>query len=195
MFLNKNRRPKETVQLIKFIEATKKLDWSEKTDEAFHNLFDSCIDLIRLQIEYYHKARNRMRCLSQIFRGVGLILGTAGFLAPLLDKGVSNFGYPLLVAAAAIFTANSLFGCTSCFTRYAEAQLKLERWMAITIVQWNELVDKNSSNGGNEEKFRFINNSVQDAYSIILSETSDWSAALNEAVKKYEANINKSSKS
>ena len=215
MWWTKDDKQGNNKRILKLIESTASLEWAEKSEQSLQTLYGECIEFIRKEVEYYDDKRNKMRRASSIFRGLGLTFGTIGFLLPLISHAdlacLRDWGYPMLVLSTAIFTANNLFGGTSGHTRYVKAQLQLERWLTLTVIEWNRLsnetgpfteikVQNNAQNkpeevtveiDKNQAKFNFLMGAITEAYEIVLSETDEWSYALKDAMADYQSKIGK----
>lgn len=193
MCFKNGKEIESTERITKFLEETSNIDWSSATPDGWKCIFDKCTGLIKGEIDYYYKSRKRNRRLSFWFRLLALLFGTAGFLAPLLEatglaglKGSAPFGYLFLAISAAFFAANSLFGGTSGHTRYVVTQINLEKNLTLMVVEWGNIISRNSSN---EAKADFIKEKMTDVYSIILEETDVWGKALAQAVDAYEKKV------
>jgi hypothetical protein len=189
----KSKEIEDTNRIASFLKITSEIDWESKSPDGWKLVFDKCTDLVKGEIDYYYKSRKRSRRVSFWFRFFGLIFGTAGLLAPLLEttglgclKGAAPFGYLFLAISASFFAANSLFGGTSGHTRYVVTQLNLEKTLTLMVVQWSKLVSKNSTD---EVKADFIHEKMNDVYSIIMEETDVWGKALAQAVDTYEKKV------
>lgn len=218
MWWNRDVKEGNNKRILNLIENTANLNWSEKSDQSLQVLYNQCIEFIRKEVEYYDEKRNNMRRISSIFRTLALFFGTVGFLLPLITSAEyehwRDWGYPMLVLSTAIFTANNLFGGTNGHTRYVKAQLQLERWLTLTVIEWNRLsnqtgpftemqIRKNEQNNAeevaveidkNQARFNFLVAAIEQAYRIVLNETEEWSVALKDAMAKYQSKIGKDNK-
>ncbi len=197
MFSKGKQEIESTERITTFLEATSSIDWDSNTLEGWKIIFDKCTGLIKNEIDYYYKSRIRNRRTSFWFRLSALIFGTLGFISPLLEatgldclKGVAPFGYLSLAISAAFFAGNTLFGGTSGHTRYVVTQISLEKTLTLMIIQWGKIASNNSSN---EVKADFIQEKMNEVYSIILGETDVWGKALAKAVDSYEKTVTQKS--
>src|SRR5262249_45046279 len=117
-------RPEHPERLHRFLKAMDGTDW-KKTDDALECLFIALNGLVYPELVYYYRARRRQHWFSSITRGLAILLGTAGILAPLLAAANSTFfagwaayGYPLLASAAAMLLVNRHFGVTGGHIRF-----------------------------------------------------------------------------
>jgi|GEM_PF-3261314 len=219
MWWNKDVKEDNNQRILNLIAKTNNLNWQDKSEESLQTLYSQCIEFIRKEVEYYDKKRNNMRRMSSIFRTSALFFGTIGFLLPLITSADyehwRDWGYPMLVLSTAIFTANNLFGGTNGHTRYVKAQLQLERWLTLTVIEWHRLSNHNGpftekqirhdkpnkseeitvEIDKNQAKFNFLVMSIEAAYDIVLNETEEWSVALKDAMAKYQSKIGKRSRS
>lgn len=178
-----------------FLKSTQLLDWENMSENAWNELFNQCTTLISHEIEYYYNSRKSSRAWSVFFRSGALAFGTLGFLAPLAEsagyKGVAVYGYLLFAVSAAFFTANSVFGGTSGHSRYVLTQLRLEKLLALMVVEWQTYRDQGEKHEDRQSRTEFLIERMTEAYEIILEETNAWGEAAAEALRDYENKVNK----
>jgi hypothetical protein len=197
-----DKKPIEDPQRIKnFFDAIKNLDWSDPVS-SLNTLFEKSFELIKFEIEYYYIARKSKKRLSALLRSGALLFGSLGILAPLAELAdlynSASYGYLFLAAAGAFLTANNLFGGTSGHIRFVTTQLELEKKVNLGAIQWNKLKKKHHDTKDKskieDEMFKFILATMENCYSLVLNETSEWNKALKSAVEDYEKNMKKNKK-
>lgn len=195
--------PVEDPKRIKeYLESVQSLDWADSA-LAFDTLFDNSVKLIRFEIEYYYKIRKSKKSLSGLLLFGALLFGSLGVFAPLAEMAglyeIGSYGYLLLAVAGAFLTANNLFGGTSGHIRYVTTQLGLERRVGVGTIKWNELKKTYQSStdksGIEQEMFKFLVEFMDDCYSLVSEETSEWDHALKTALADYEKVVSKNSSS
>jgi hypothetical protein len=181
-----------------FLEKTASLDWSS-ANESLSTLQSEAFELLNHEVAYYYRIRQNKKSLSGYLRFGMLLFGALGVLAPLAEVAklyeVGNYGYLLLAVSGAFLTANNIFGGTTGHARFVTTQLQLEKIIVVGTVKWSELENKlnQDTNDASEvqlEMFQFIISTLEEAYQLIIDETTEWNeslqAAMEDFAKKYK---------
>ncbi len=181
-----------------FLEKTASLDWGA-AKESLSTLQSEAFELLNHEVSYYYRIRQSKKSLSGYLRFGMLLFGTLGILAPLAEAAefseVGNYGYLLLAVSGAFLTANNVFGGTTGHARFVTTQLQLEKIIAVGTIKWNELENKLNQNTNDasevqSEMFQFIVNILEEAYQLIIDETTEWNeslkVAMDDIAKKYK---------
>ena len=181
-----------------FLEKTASLDWSN-VNESLSTLQSGAFELLNHEVSYYYRIRQNKKSLSSYLRFGMLLFGALGILAPLAEVAqlyeVGNYGYLMLAISGVFLTANNIFGGTTGHARFVTTQLKLEKIIAVGTVKWSELESKlnQDTNDVSEvqlEMFQFIVSTLEEAYQLIIDETTEWNeslkAAMEDFAKKYK---------
>jgi hypothetical protein len=189
-------RVEDPVRMTEFLDAMSSAPWQGSPESALDRTFLALNELIHHEVLFYYAARRRHRRLSTLNRGLAIVLGTAGALAPLLAgadpdrfRHIGAYGYPLLVGAAAMLLVNRLFGATGGHIRYVTAQLQLERLITLFRLNWAEVLahrgGSSLSTAGIVQAFDLLRTFVLDAHKIIQDETNVWGKSVAEALDEY----------
>ena len=189
-----------------FLNKTSSLDWNN-AKESLSSLKVEAFELLSYEVSYYYKIRQDKKKLSGLLRFGMLLFGTLGILSPLAETagldGVGNYGYLLLAISGAFLTANNLFGGTSGHARFVTTQLELQKIITVSTVKWNELEIKLEQDSANVsevqmEMFQFIVSTLEEAYQLIINETTEWNkssiAAIDDFAKNPSKTINNTNK-
>lgn len=196
------RRPssKDLKRLQDLTTALSAADWQDDGRASLQKTFHALNDLIYRQIAYYDYERRGRLIWSTITRGMAAMLGIAGVVIPLLAAAGSGtfsclapYGYPLLVAAAAIIAMNEMFGITGGHIRYVSAQLELERITTKFNLRWAEWLCRGAKTPGplaaNEDAFKLLNEFADEAYEVIQLETTAWGKSVLDALTGYHKRL------
>jgi hypothetical protein len=196
----KVQRVEDPERLRRFLERLEGADWRSGRGDALNSAFVALNDLIYHEVLFYYRARKKQRWFSILTRGAAVLLGTVGVMVPLLAGAnpayfgfAAPYGYPILVAAAAILVINRMFGATGGHIRYVTAQLELERIITKFRLAWIELLSRESTgedaSSKNDEPFQLMNTFVDQAYRVIQEETTVWGKSVSEALQEYETRL------
>jgi len=191
------RSPSEDLKRLRDLTtALSAANWNGGGHASLQKSFHALNDLIYRQIAYYDSERRRRLRWSGITRGLAASLGIAGVVIPLLSSAGSTtfyclapYGYPSLVAAAAIITANKMLGVTGGHVRFASTQLELEHITTKFNLKWAEWLSRNGTasqiQATNEQAFTLLNEFSEEAYEVILLETTAWGESVLEGLNEY----------
>lgn len=192
-------RVEDPERLSRFLDALG-TNWQNDPKDQFDRLFNAVNELAHHEILFYYRARKKQRRFSIVTRGLAILFGTAGVMAPLLAganpdifKGWSAYGYPLLALAAAMIVINRLFGATGGHIRYVTAQLELERVLTTFRLDWSEWRARYSSVPDTDklyaDGFAVLRSFCNALYKTIQEETNVWGKSVSEALQEYASTI------
>jgi hypothetical protein len=195
-------RVEDPERLRRFLNQLEHVDWRSSSATALEKVFSALNDLIYHEVMFYYKARKKQRVFSISTRALSVLFGSIGVIIPLLAaadpilfKSMAPYGYPLLVAAAAMLAVNRMFGATGGHIRYVTAQLELERIITKFRLKWLEWLSRDTMTVENRatptQAFALLNEFVDDAYRVIQEETIVWGKSVSEAIREYENRLPK----
>ncbi len=195
------RSPSENLKLLHDLTtALSAADWKDGGHASLQKSFHALNRLIYCQIAYYDSKRRCRLFWSGFTRVVAASLGIAGVVIPLLSSAGSRtfsclapYGYPSLVAAAAIIAANKMLGVTGGHVRFASAQLELEHITTKFNLKWAEWLSRDGTASQipatNEKAFKLLNEFSDEAYQVILLETTAWGESVLEGLSEYHKSL------
>lgn len=194
--LNRRSRVEDPVRLMRFIDVTRSLDWSERDAKPaqLDKLAAAIVDLLKAEVDYYYRTRSTRRLTAGTFRWGAFVLGGAGLIMPLLEaavpdwQGLSKFGFVTLALAAACLAGNELFGGTRGHIRSVTTQYKLERLIAGLSLDYQEWRHDGGTSAGEDrvaEGFKLLREGAAEGYAILEDETKSWGEAQVAAEAAY----------
>jgi SMODS and SLOG-associating 2TM effector domain 2 len=197
--------PEDPIKLSEFRTTMQGLIWGAQGQASLDQLFWLVDGLAFCEVEYYYRVRRSRAFWSGTLRIMGLILATVGILCPLMSAAnrvyfseIGVYGYAFLAAAGGTFAANELLGGSSGHIRFVSAQLALEKLITVARVDWasylQQIAEKPLPDQESKKGFEIVAKYTDGFYSIVLSETGNWSKTLTEALKKFEKENLKSHK-
>lgn len=158
-------------------------------------------------IRWYEKHARKKAFASRTCHYLGILLGVAGGLCPLLpvtfvagwmaaeplqaEAGIKSLGFILLALAAGVVLLDRVFGYSSSWMRYKLAQMKLEYALERYRIQTSGLLATDSNTADSElatAVFRATENFSATVSGIVLSETEAWISQHNAALLLEHAN-------
>jgi hypothetical protein len=144
-------------------------------------------------IRWYEKHARKKAFASRTCRYLGILLGVAGGLCPLLpvsfvagwlaaepmqvEVGIKSFGFILLALAAGIVLLDRVFGYSASWMRYKLAQMKLEYALERYRIQTSGILAADGDSPDSElatAVFRATEEFSTTVSGIVLNETEAW---------------------
>jgi hypothetical protein len=191
-------RPENPKRLQTFKSKIQTLGWSQLDITASLSvLFAAVDDLAEAEVKYYYRRRGTRAWVSGLTRISAWLLGSVGLLLPLIAGANSapfpngaQYGYVFLAAAASCLAANSLFGGTDGHIRFVSTQLKLEKIITVSRVQWCQyLSDCETTKEGIDKGFNLILGYANDLHEATMAETGRWGDGLLAELAKYRQSV------
>lgn len=196
--LLKRLRPEDPRRLQAFKARIQTLSW-EKPDvvNSMSVLFSAVDDLAEAEVQYYYRRRGTRALISGLARFAAWLLGSIGLLLPLLAgtestlfKGLGQYGYAFLAAAASCLAANSLFGGTDGHIRFVSTQLNIEKLVTAARVRWCQyLSEPHATQEEIEKGFSIVLAYATDLHTMTIEETGRWGEGLLAELAKYKQSI------
>jgi hypothetical protein len=145
------------------------------------------------QITWYHDSRQPKRTGSRLLRGLAIVFGAIGALAPVIaaifnehNSDIIGWGYVFLAVAGACIAGDRLFGLSSGWIRYILTQFKLEMLLLEFQYDW---VIKKVPNQSNEERIGLIRDFHKNVKNLVNDETNAWAAEFQTNLAELEKTL------
>jgi SMODS and SLOG-associating 2TM effector domain 2 len=160
-------------------------DWGEPA-ERLEELYRWSEERALEAIEWYHRDRRWKRRGARVLRYLAALLGVAGAAAPLVGlagvrHGVTDWGYVLLLLAAACLAADRGFGLTSGWMRDVSTGQALQRRLEAFQFDWaSECVrevlgpTEGTASEAAERCLGVLRRFCEDVSDMVRTETSEW---------------------
>jgi hypothetical protein len=160
-------------------------DWGEPA-ERLEELYRWSEERALEAIEWYHRDRRWKRRGARLLRYLAALLGAAGAALPLVGltgvrHGVTDWGYVLLLLAAACLGADRAFGLTSGWMRDISTGQALQRRLEAFQFDWaSECVrevlgpTEGTASEAAERCLGVLRRFCEDVSDMVRTETSEW---------------------
>lgn len=189
-------RPEDPRRINAFRDKLDALKWDKQNVvESLSGLFAAVDNLAEAEVNYYYRRRGTRALISGLSRFTAWLLGSIGLLLPLLPdvqmfKDWEQYGYVFLAGAASCLAANSLFGGTDGHIRFVSMQLKLEKLITASRVNWCKyLASTHETDAEIAEGFSLILAYADSLHTATISETGRWGETLLTELAKYQSSI------
>lgn len=192
-------RPEDPRRLRVFMQSVQDLDWSDaRAVSSLSALFKAVDGLAEAEVAYYFRRRGTRAWISGTTRTLAWGCGSIGLVLPLLAsadvaalRDVGQYGYAFLAVAASFLAANSLFGGSEGHIRFVGTQLRLEKLMTASRIQWCRYLSESPSTKEELARgFDIVLAYAEELHTTTIGETGEWGASLLAALKGYRDTVN-----
>jgi hypothetical protein len=186
--------PEGPERINTFLQRVQSLKWDDENQgKPLQSLFDEINTLMQYEIQYYFRVSRRDGFLSVACRCFIILFGGLGFLMPLIENagylGVGKFGFLSFGIAGMFVAANNVFGASTSHARYITTQFHLEQLVSEKNILWHQQKCMWDNPSPSKEQiaasFKIIQVYSEEAYKLIIAETTEWSEVWTKAIADY----------
>lgn len=167
------------------------------TSDDPNEIYKWAVAQTEAQIRWYRNSRQAKRSGSRMIRGLAIILGALGALAPVISSivnqsgtNITSWGYVFLAAAGACIAGDRLFGLSSGWIRYIQTEFTLQSML--TEFQYEWLIKSRDTTKTSSELSLMVETFHKSVQQIVNSETNAWAAEFQSNLSALEKQLNTS---